>query len=406
MTFSPTPEILEDFRRGRPIVLVDDEDRENEGDLVVAAEFVTPDLVNFMLREARGELCVALHPDICDRLQLGLQAHDGRNRFGTAFTVTVDAASGVTTGVSAADRAATIRRLADPLATSADFVRPGHIHPLRARRGGVLVRPGQTEGSVDLALLAGTMPAAVIIEILREDGTMARLPDLEAFCARHRIPLTSVADLIEHRRRNERLVTRVGSCRYPTRYGLFDLHLYASPYDTDEHVALVRGISVPSDGSPAPPIEEPIPGRVHSECLTGDALGSHRCDCGDQKELALRRLGAEPRGFFLYMRQEGRGIGLRNKVAAYGLQDQGLDTVEANRRLGFKADLRNYGTGAQILYDLGIRRLRLMTNNPTKRTALSGYGLEIVERIPLVTPPNEDNAKYLLTKKNKMGHLL
>lgn len=406
MPFSPTPVIIEELRAGKIVVLTDDEDRENEGDLVVLADRVTPEQINFMLAEARGLLCLSLAADICDRLDLPLQAAEKVRNSSTAFTETIDAARGITTGVSSQDRWETVRAAIYADSKPSDLLRPGHLQPLRARRGGVLVRPGHTEGSVDLARLCGSTEAALIIEIMNEDGSMARLPDLEKFVAKHDMKMGSIADLVEYRRSNERLVKRVASTSMPTRAGDFDVHLYVSPYDQYGHIALVRGLDVPEDDVPAEPIDEPVLGRVHSECLTGDVLGSLRCDCGDQLQLALERIAQEKRGFLLYMRQEGRGIGLMNKLKAYALQDAGLDTVEANVRLGFSPDQRNYGTGAQILHDLGIRRLRLLTNNPGKRKALTGYGLEIVERVPLQAPANDVNRRYLETKRDKMGHLL
>lgn len=405
MALSPIPVLLDELRAGRMIILVDAEDRENEGDLVFAADAVTPEKINFLLREARGELCLALAPEICDQLGLELQAVDSTNRFGTAFTVTIEAAEGVTTGISAADRAKTIAAAAHPDARPEHLARPGHVHPLRARRGGVLVRPGQTEGSVDLCRLAGIRPAAVIMEILKDDGTLARLPDLEGFADRHGFKIGSVEDLITWRRQTEKLVTRGSTVKLPTRHGDFLLSIYTSPFDKHSHLAVTKGIPIPLGDEAVLPIEEPVLGRVHSECLTGDVLGSLRCDCGEQLEAALAMLGKAERGFLLYMRQEGRGIGLLNKLKAYALQDAGLDTVEANRALGFRPDHRNYGTGASILFDLGIRRIRLLTNNPTKRSALNGFGLEIVERVPLVVPPNAQNAHYLETKREKLGHL-
>jgi 3,4-dihydroxy 2-butanone 4-phosphate synthase/GTP cyclohydrolase II len=406
MPMSPIPVLLEELRAGRMIVLVDDADRENEGDLVFAAQSVTTEKINFLLREARGELCLALSPEICDQLGLGLQAIDSANRFATAFTVTIEARSGVTTGISAADRARTIAVAADPAARPEDLVRPGHVHPLRARQGGVLVRPGHSEGSTDLCRLAGLRPAAVLMEILNEDGSCARLPDLERFAEKWGLRIGCIEDLIRYRRNHERLVRRENSVRLPTQYGEFDLHVYTSPFDSHSHLALTRGLPVLPGDQPAPPIEEPVLGRVHSECLTGDVFGSGRCDCGPQLQEALRRISREPRGFLLYMRQEGRGIGLLNKLRAYALQDAGLDTVEANRALGFKPDHRNYGTGASILFDLGIRRIRLLTNNPQKRGALAGYGLDIAERVPLVIEPNPMNERYLRTKRDQMGHLI
>jgi 3,4-dihydroxy 2-butanone 4-phosphate synthase / GTP cyclohydrolase II len=402
--FATIPELLDELRAGRMIILVDDEDRENEGDLVFAAQFATPEKINFLLAHARGELCLALEPEICDKLDLPLQAIHATNRFGTAFTVTIEAAKGVTTGISVKDRATTILAAVHPDAVPADLVRPGHVHPLRARPGGVLVRPGQTEGSVDLCRLAGLRPAAVIMEILGEDGAPSRRPDLDRFAAKHDLRVGTIADLVAYRRRVERLVTRVSSVKLPTRFGSFDLHLYTSPFDHDAHLALTRGIDLPADGGPGAPLDRPILGRVHSECLTGDVLHSLRCDCGPQLDAALERLAAEEVGFLLYMRQEGRGIGLENKIRTYALQDRGMDTVEANLALGFRPDERNYGTGSSILYDLGVRKIRLLTNNPAKRAALAGYGLEIASREKLKVGRNPQNEKYLDAKKKKLGH--
>ncbi len=406
MPMSPVPVLIEELSAGRMIILVDDEDRENEGDLVFAASAVTPDKVNFLIREARGELCLALTSEICDQLGLELQASESTNRFGTAFTVTIEAAEGVTTGISAADRARTIAAAANPSATPRDLVRPGHVHPLRARPGGVLVRPGQTEGSTDLLRLAGLRPASVIMEILNEDGSCSRLPDLERFAAKWNLKIGCIEDLVRYRRQHERIVKRETTIPLPTEYGEFSLHIYTSPYDSSSHLALTRGIEVPAGDGAAPAISTPVLGRVHSECLTGDVFGSRRCDCGPQLDAALAMLAQEQFGFLLYMRQEGRGIGLLNKMKAYALQDAGLDTVEANRALGFLPDHRNYGTGASILFDLGIRQIRLLTNNPTKRSALAGYGLDIVERLPLIVAPNPNNERYLRTKREKMGHLI
>ena len=406
MPFSTIPDVIDDLKAGKMIILTDDEDRENEGDLVCLASTVTPEQINFMLKEGRGVMCLALAAEICDRLQLDLQSRGQGDSFGTAFTVSIDAAEGITTGVSANDRTTTIRAAIAPDAEPADLVRPGHLFPLRARRGGCLVRPGQTEGSVNLARLAGEPHAAVIIEIMNDDGTMARVPDLTKFIKKHDIRMASIADLIEYRRKHERLVERVASTRLPTRHGKFSLHLYNSPFDTNGHLLLLKGITLPDDDGPAPAIDEPIMGRVHSECLTGDALSSTRCDCGDQLDRALANIASEERGFLLYMRQEGRGIGLMNKLKAYALQDAGLDTVEANLHLGFSADERNYGTGAQIIHDAGIREIRLLTNNPRKRKGLVGYGLNIVEQVPLLIEPTEANARYLRTKRDKLGHLL
>jgi 3,4-dihydroxy 2-butanone 4-phosphate synthase/GTP cyclohydrolase II len=404
--FATVPELLDELRAGRMIVLVDDEDRENEGDLVFAAQFTTPEKINFLLAKARGELCLALDTETCDRLELPLQTDTATNRFGTAFTVTIEAAHGVTTGISVKDRATTILAAMSPDARPTDLVRPGHVHPLRARPGGVLVRPGQTEGSVDLCRLAGLRPGAVIMEILQDDGSPARRPALDRFAAKHGLKTGTIADLIAYRRRHERLVSRVVTVKLPTAHGDFDLHLYQSPYDAEAHLALTRGIVLPEDGGPGKPLDEPVLGRVHSECLTGDVFHSARCDCGAQLDAALARLAKEKRGFLLYMRQEGRGIGLVNKIKSYALQDGGLDTVDANVLLGFRPDERNYGTGSSILFDLGIRRIRLLTNNPAKRAALTGYGLEITSREPLQAGRNPHNEKYLDTKKSKLGHLI
>ena len=405
MPFSPTSEIIDELKAGRIVVLTDDEDRENEGDLVCLAEHIDPDKINFMLR-ARGWLCLSLSADICERLELSVQTKGDARGAGTAFTETIDATEGISTGVSTADRCRTIRTAIRTECRPQDLVKPGHLQPLRARRGGVLVRPGHTEGSVDLARLCGSTEAAVIIEIMKDDGTMARLADLEGYIAEHGLKMGSIADLIEYRRRKEKLVVRTATTRLPTRFGNFDVHLYESPYDEQGHLVLVRGIDLPEDGGPGPVIDEAVMGRVHSECFTGDVLGSMRCDCADQLHMAMQRVAKEEKGFILYMRQEGRGIGLANKLRAYQLQDGGLDTVEANRQLGFEPDQRNYGTGAQILHDLGIRKLRLLTNNPRKRKGLAGYGLEIVERLPIEIAPNPENARYLDTKRDKLGHLL
>lgn len=406
MPFSPIPDLLDELRHGRMIVLVDDEDRENEGDLVFAAQFVTPDMVNFLLRHARGELCLSLDAEICARLGLEMQTGRASNRQGTAFTVTIEAATGVTTGISASDRAKTIAAAAAPDARPEDLVQPGHVHPLRARPGGVLVRPGHTEGSVDLMRLAGLRQAAVIMEVLGDDGNVMRLPDLRTFATTHGLKMGTVADIVAWRRRRERLITRSSSVQLPTEHGEFRLSVYTSPYDTQSHLALTMGLDIPAGDEEAPAIPDAVLCRVHSECLTGDVFGSRRCDCGEQLDLAMQRIAAEGRGCILYMRQEGRGIGLVNKLKAYALQDKGLDTVEANQALGFKADHRNYGTGAGMLHDLGVRRLRLLTNNPQKRAALAGYDLEIVERLPLLVPANPANERYLAVKRDKMGHLI
>jgi len=406
--FAEIPEILEDLRAGRMIVLVDDEHRENEGDLVCAAEKVTPEIVNFMATEGRGLICMPVSGEIAERLTLAPQAADNTAAFGTAFTVSIDARTGITTGISAADRARTILMTVADETRPQDLARPGHVFPIRAREGGVLVRAGQTEGSVDLARMAGLKPAGVICEIVKADGTMARVPDLVEFCRRHGLKMCRVAQIIALRRRQERLVQRVAEARLPTRHGEFHLYVYESVVDAFPHLALTFGGlgAYGSDGKAA--VEtEPTLVRIHSECLTGDVFGSLLCDCGQQLQAAMARVAEAGRGAIVYMRQEGRGIGLTNKIRAYRLQQEdGLDTVEANERLGFRPDLRDYGIGAQILVDLGIRQVRLMTNNPRKIVALDGYGLQIVERVPLVIEPNERNARYLETKRLKFGHLL
>ena len=395
--FAPIEEAIEQFRLGRMVIIVDDEDRENEGDLAIAAEKVTPVAVNFMARYGRGLICLAMTEERCRQLELPLMVEDNTSPFGTAFTISIEARGKVTTGISAADRAATIQTAIDPATRPEDLLRPGHVFPLRARRGGVLKRAGQTEASVDLAALAGLNPAGVICEIMNDDGTMARVPDLAKFAREHGLLMITVADLIGYRLQHETLVRRVASPRLPTVFGDFQIHAYRSDVTGDENVALVMGGVEP---------EEPTLVRVHSQCLTGDVFGSARCDCGVQLERALEKIAEEGKGVLLYLLQEGRGIGLMNKLRAYELQDQGHDTVEANERLGFRPDHREYGVGAQILRDLGVRKMRLMTNNPHKYIALNGYGLEIVERVPLEIPPTESSRAYLVTKRDKLGHIL
>jgi len=408
MSPSPIPEILDDLKAGRMVVLVDDPSRENEGDLAMLAEHATPEAINFMAREARGLICLPLAGEVCDRLGLRPQVERNTSRMGTAFTISIEAASGVTTGISAADRARTIRVACDPAADSRSLVSPGHVFPLRARDGGVLVREGQTEGIVDLARLAGARTAAgVICEIMNEDGSMARMPELESFAARHRLKICTIADLIAYRRRNERLIEAVVmDVPLPTRHGNFVAHLFRSTVDGVEHVALTRNMPGPGLDGERGAVEEVVTVRVHSECLTGDVFGSERCDCEPQLHQAMERLAAEPRAVLLYLRQEGRGIGLANKLRAYRLQDEGLDTVEANQALGLPADLREYGIGAQILHFLGVRRMRILTNNPKKLHGLAGYGLELVDQSPLQTTPNPNNIRYLRTKRSKLGHFL
>ncbi len=406
MPFSPISEILDELRAGRMVILVDDPDRENEGDLVMAAEKVTPEAINFMIRHGSGIVCLTLPQEKADALHLPLQVASNSSRFGTQFTVTIEARQGVTTGVSAADRATTIRTAVRDDCRPEDLARPGHVYPIRASEGGVLRRAGQTEGSSDLCRLAGLKPYGVICEVMNPDGTMSRTRELEALQAETGLKMCSVRDVIEWRRRRERLIHREVTVPMPTPYGTFDLHAYTSKTDPEPHLAHPLGTPPPPGDAGAPALDEPVLVRAHSECLTGDVFHSRRCDCGAQLEGALARIGKEGRGVVLYMRQEGRGIGLLAKIRAYALQDQGLDTVQANERLGYKPDHREYGIGAQILFDLGLRRLRLLTNNPTKYLSMAGYGLEIVERLPLETVPNAENERYLKTKAEKLGHLL
>ena len=398
MAVSSIEDVLEDIRAGKMVILVDDEDRENEGDLYMAASAVTPEAINFMATHGRGLICLTLSPDLIDKLELPMMVSDNKSPYGTGFTVSIEATTGVTTGISAADRARTIEAAVAPDAKPSDIISPGHIFPLRAREGGVLVRLGQTEGSVDLSRLAGLTTAGVICEIMKEDGTMARMPDLEIFAAEHDLKICTIADLVAYRLRQDVLVHRAAEARIPTDHaGEFTAIVYENDVDNFEHLALVKG-EINS--------EEKVLVRVHSECLTGDVFGSARCDCGDQLHAAMRMIDQEGSGIILYMRQEGRGIGLVNKLKAYTLQDEGLDTVEANRKLGFKADLRDYGIGAQILRDLGVKKMGLLTNNPKKIIGLEGYGIEVVARYPLEMAASDENKEYLQCKRDRMGHLI
>jgi len=389
---------LADIRDGKMVILVDDEDRENEGDLTMAAEKVTPEAINFMAKYGRGLICLSMTEKRLSELRIPMMVSDNTSRFQTAFTISIDARRGVTTGISAADRATTIATCMDDTSTYEDLVAPGHIFPLRAMEGGVLVRTGQTEGSVDLARLAGLKSAGVICEIMNDDGTMARMPDLEIFAGKHGLKIVTIADLIKYRMNKESLVRRVATAKLPTKYGgLFTAIVYENDVDPFHHVALIKGDVLPEDR---------VLVRVHSQCLTGDVFGSKRCDCEEQLHTAMAMVEREGKGVIVYMRQEGRGIGLANKLKAYSLQENGKDTVEANEALGFKADMREYGIGAQILVDLGLHKIRLMTNNPRKIIGLQGYGIEVVERVPIETKPNKENVEYLRTKAQKMGHLL
>jgi 3,4-dihydroxy 2-butanone 4-phosphate synthase/GTP cyclohydrolase II len=398
MSVSTIKDAIKDIRNGKMIILVDDEDRENEGDLCMAAEFVTPEAINFMARYGRGLICLTLSLEMAQKLNLQPMVRENRSSFGTAFTVSIEAKRGVTTGISAADRATTIKVAVDGATKPDDLVSPGHVFPIIAKKGGVLQRTGQTEGSVDLARLAGLKPAGVICEIMKDDGTMARMPDLQIFAEKHNLKIVTIADLIDFRMQHESLIRRSATAHVPTRYGGdFRVIVYENDVDDRKHVALIKGKINPEDD---------VLVRVHSECLTGDVFGSERCDCGDQLRSAMKMVENEGKGVIVYMHQEGRGIGLVNKIKAYALQEQGRDTVEANLELGFKDDLRDYGIGAQILIDVGVRRMRLLTNNPRKIVGLDGYGITITDRVPIEIKPGDNNIRYLEAKKKKMGHIL
>jgi 3,4-dihydroxy 2-butanone 4-phosphate synthase / GTP cyclohydrolase II len=396
MKLNSIEEAIKDISEGKMVIVVDDPSRENEGDLIASAELITPETVNFMAKYGRGLICVPIESEDAERLKLHHMAHNSEDPFKTAWAVSVDAKEGVTTGISAQDRAKTIKMLADKGTKSKEFVKPGHVFPLRAQKGGVLVRAGHTEASVDLMKLAGLMPAGVICEIMNEDGTMSRLPELLKFGKKHDLKICTIEDLIRYRRKKERLIDMVAQAKLPTHFGEFDLYAYRSEIDDYQHLALVKGNV--KDGE--------VMVRVHSQCLTGDIFHSQRCDCGEQLEAAMKKIQAEGKGVILYLSQEGRGIGLLNKIKAYELQDKGRDTVEANEDLGFEADLRDYGIGAQILADLGLHKIRLLTNNPRKVIGLEGYGLEVVERLPLEIDPVKGNERYLKTKKDRLGHRL
>lgn len=406
MRFNTIQEAVEDLKQGKMVIVVDDANRENEGDITIAAEKITPEAINFMLTHARGIICLAINAERAEELNLYPMVSHNTSNFQTPFTVSIDARNGITTGVSSKDRATTVLTAIDDKATADDLVRPGHVFPLKAQRGGVLVRTGHTEGAVDLTRISGLKPAAVICEIMTEDGNMAKLPDLKKFAEKHQLKICTIADIIKFRHEQERLIEKRVTVKLPTIYGNFTLHLYRSFVDEYLHLALCLGIGNESGNEPSPLHNEPVLVRVHDECLTGDIFGSLRCDCGEQLHSALRIIQNEGKGVLLYMRQEGRGIGLENKLHAYLLQEKGLDTVEANERLGFPADKRDYGIGAQILRDLGVTKMRLLTNNPKKFAALAGYGLEIVERVPIVMEPKDENKQYLMTKKEKLGHFI
>ncbi|MEC7222836.1 MAG: bifunctional 3,4-dihydroxy-2-butanone-4-phosphate synthase/GTP cyclohydrolase II [Verrucomicrobiota bacterium] len=396
-TFSPIEDIITDIKAGKMVIITDDADRENEGDLIASAECITPEIVNFMAKYGRGLICTPISESIATRLELPMMVPNNMESFKTNFTVSVDAAKGITTGISAADRATTIKLLSEDCTIGEDLVQPGHIFPLLAKPGGVLRRAGHTEAAIDLAKLAGLNEAAVICEILNDDGTMSRLPELLNLANEHDLKIGTIESLIQYRRKRERLIEHLETISLPTSWGDFDLHMYQSAFDEETHLALVRGKIDP---------DSPITVRVHSECLTGDVFGSKRCDCGIQLDSAMERISSEENGILLYMRQEGRGIGLKAKIHAYKLQEEGYDTVEANEKLGYPSDLRDYGIGAQILYDLGVRKIRLMTNNPKKVVGLNAHKLEIVEQIPIKSPPNPHNERYLDTKRDKLGHKL